>query len=106
MSNWIIIRYNVKGINYIYYSDLFWSYKFVDNVRNDNKQRYGRKYMNRDKVSVLLDLKQRIIRFFINDENQGIAYENIQIGNNIRYRMFVSLFFADNSVSILGFSQH
>lgn len=55
---------NVTEINYIYYTGLFWSYKFVNDTSKDNKERYGRQFRNRDKVSIFLDLKRREIGFF------------------------------------------
>ena len=44
-----------------------------------------------DKVSVRLDLTKRQIRFYVNDEDQGVAYYDIVTKNNVTYRLMISL---------------
>ena len=64
-------------------------------------KRYGASFM-KDKVSINLDLKKKEIRFLVNDQDQGIAYQNIKTGEDIKYRLVVSLY-AYASVTIDNF---
>eukprot|EP01084_Bolivina_argentea_P299263 515826_1 len=53
---------------------------------------YGMKCGENDKVSVCLDLKNKQVKFLINDIDQGVAFENINTGDDIKYTLFVSLY--------------
>ena len=51
----------------------------------------SRRIRKGDKVSIHLDLNQSQIRFFINDKDQGTAYNNITKKKDITYRLMVML---------------
>lgn len=95
---------DIVGINYIYWNGSGHSYKYLKEARW-GCENYGRRYDADDMVSIILDLNQRQISFAINDEDQGVAYKDIQVGEDIHYRMFVSLYFVHDSVEIVSFSQ-
>eukprot|EP01084_Bolivina_argentea_P092764 166874_1 len=58
-----------------------------------------------DTISMCLDLKKQEISFSINDNNQGVAYKDIEQGDDIKYRLFVSLRHVGDSVEIINFSK-
>ena len=74
--------------------------------RHDQDWReYGDQYKKNDKVKMTLNLKNADLRFSVNDVSKGIAFENIEKGDDIKYRMFVSMYGENDSVEILNFSK-
>ena len=76
-------------------------YKYNDSMRwikynDDEKIEQG------DTVSVHLDLNQKQVRYFVNDEDLGVAYYNIVTREDVTYRLMVSLS-AFVEVEILNF---
>eukprot|EP01084_Bolivina_argentea_P299262 515825_1 len=65
---------------------------------------YGKMWVENDKVSLCLDLKSKQIRFLTNDNDQGVAFNNIKTGNDIKYRLCVSLY-AQSIVEIVNFTK-
>eukprot|EP01084_Bolivina_argentea_P193993 332803_1 len=47
-------------------------------------------------IGIKLDLKNKTISFYHNDKNIGIAFENIECGYNINYRLAVSIFYEES----------
>ena len=66
---------------------------------------YGQPYGGGDEVSIHLDLYKKFVKFFVNGQDQGIAYANIASNESIEYRLMVSLYYVDDSVEILGFTK-
>ena len=52
-----------------------------------------------------LNLKTKQLKFCVNDKDQGIAYNDIKISNDIHYRLVVSIcpYKAPHSVEIIDF---
>ena len=70
---------------------------------NKHKWRFwGSKFM-RGKVSIKLDLKKKQVSFVVNDKDQGIAYSDVKIGEDITYRLVVALKDEDDFVEIESF---
>ena len=67
---------------------------------------YGKDVQHEDIICLELDLKKKIISFYINDEDQGIAFKNVDIGEHIQYRLIVSLATNGTSITIIRFTQH
>ena len=44
-----------------------------------------------DSITVELDLYKKQISFYVNGENQGIAFRNIKTGNNLKYCLAVTI---------------
>ena len=57
-----------------------------------------------DKITMTLNLATAQLIFFVNDE-QKIRIENIVKGNDITYRMFVSMYFVNECVQLLKFTK-
>ena len=70
----------------------------------ENKE-YGKDVVNGDIICMELDLKDCNVSFYVNNENQGIAFKNVEIGEDIDYRLIVSLAVNGTSVSIIKFTQ-
>ena len=51
-------------------------------------------------VGIKLDLKERNIEYFINDESKGITHQNIPIGEDIKYRLAVTMTCDGHQVTI------
>ena len=58
-----------------------------------------------DIISLRLDLKKREFRIFINDKDQGIAYngQNINIDDDIEYRLAITMCDSGDCVEIINF---
>lgn len=67
---------------------------------NKERQKYGIRYRNGDKVTVRLDLQSRTLTFLVNDATQGVAYEGLPKG---AYRLACSLQFNQQTVIIQRF---
>ena len=50
-----------------------------------------------------LDLRRGEIRFCINDIDHGVAFTNIKQNGNIKYRVFVKLYWTDAKAKIIQF---
>eukprot|EP01084_Bolivina_argentea_P201177 343917_1 len=83
---------NTFGINYVYWSC---GLLYGRNTEFGPWKKYGIKFGTYDKISILLDLQKKQIRFLVNDIDQGIAYTNVQTS--------VSLFNGGNRVLIERF---
>ena len=64
-----------------------------------------RRYINNGKISICLNLKLRQLSFSVDDVDQGIAFKNIKKGENINYRLMVSMSHQNSSVEIIQFWQ-
>ena len=58
-----------------------------------------------DNVTIHLDLKQATLKFIINGSDKGIAYNDIQKSENIKYRLLVTIRDIGDTVTISNFSQ-
>ena len=44
-----------------------------------------------DIIGIKLDLEQRNVEYFVNDKSVGLAFKNIPIGENIKYRLMITM---------------
>ena len=51
-----------------------------------------------------LDLQKGVLSFFVDNTADFNFIKNIQRGNDIKYRMFVCMYYEDNHVEIANFS--
>ena len=72
--------------------------------RNDKD--YGIQWNDGDQISLEVDLKQGNISLSINNEDQGIAFHNIERSKDINYRLFVSLYCIGDCFEITKFSKN
>ena len=62
---------------------------------------YGKEYGMYDVVTLLLNLKNGTIEFEVNEVSQGIAFDNIQKGDDIKYKFVVSLWNNKDSLTVI-----
>eukprot|EP01083_Nonionella_stella_P089362 249347_1 len=67
---------------------------------NRERKKYGQRYRHGDKITVRLDLQARELRFLVNDEDQGLAYDGVPKG---AYRLACCMQFKEQKVSITRF---
>lgn len=82
-------------------------YGFCDDHKfshNENSY-YGKKWMIGDILTINLDLNKKQLYLLINQQNQGIAFENIKSSEKMKYRLFVSLYCIEESVEILQYNK-
>ena len=60
-------------------------------TRNNHLSRYSKGFGIGDKVSVHLDLGKGFMRYLINEQDQGIAFMDIQKDAQVQYRLMVGL---------------
>ena len=64
---------------------------------------HGKIYKAGDKVTVCLDLERKPLSFKLNEIDHGVAFDDIKVGPNIKYRLIVRLYEMDHSVKIERF---
>ena len=62
-----------------------------------------KRYVQGEVVGITLNLKDKYIEFFLDNESCGKAFEHIEIGPHISYRLAISMYGSDHSVSIKDF---
>ena len=72
----------------------------------NNWNSYGCSYGSNDIVSMEMNLKRAEMRFYVNNQDQGVAYTNIKNDDaDVKYRLLVSLYSSGDSVEIVNFSK-
>ena len=66
------------------------------------KLRYG----SNDVVTIILNLKDEILSFAVNDRPAVVGWINVRIDNNVSYRFAASMRFPLDSMSIVDFAQN
>eukprot|EP00483_Globobulimina_turgida_P009485 UN09504 len=94
-------------------NDEFWRNKTVPNYSfytdeavkqcKGSYTEYGQKCGGGDKISVELDLETKTISFYVNDKSQGIAYDNIETGDNIKYKLAYTTYLKEAAITITDF---
>ena len=73
--------------------------------KNEYGTEYGREYGKRDIVKMELNLSKRTIEFYVNDECQGIAFDDIKVGDDIKYKLVIEFWVRDGSCKIINFTE-
>ena len=88
----------------------FYGYDARDGYRFSNssteifdQQEYGEGIKGGDVFGICLDLSKKQLSFSINDDTQGIAFENVKCEKGLKYRLVVSFYTKDVSVELLSF---
>ena len=71
--------------------------------RRDISREYGDGYITGDTISIKLNLKKREIKFGKNNKDQGVAFDNIDIGEGIKYRLLIETHYIHDSVEIMRY---
>ena len=89
---------SVDSYNYCFYS------ADGSKVSKDDYQDYSTAYDEGDVITMILDCKLKQLSFHKNDEDLGVAYDNIGCGSDIKYRMAVYIYELHEEVELLEFS--
>ena len=84
------------------------SYKhrtFISGEFSSEGKRYGKTIKNDDIFCIELNLDDGLLRFYINDVDQGVAFDNVEIDEDVQYRLAVSMCHADNTVEIVDYEE-
>ena len=107
---------NKKWLNRYFYfkhqDSSYYVYKFTRNrgfkyrnSRNEYANNYGHGIDVGDIITMELDTNKKMIRFYHNGEDQGIAFENIDFSENKKYHMAVFLYDPDICLQLIDFRQ-
>ena len=95
---------NNNNYHYAFYVNGEYKLKRYENLTFEGT-RYGSRLNNDFILCLELNLKNKTISFYINGVNQGVAFNHIATGDDIKYRFSITLGYCDNSVSIVKFTQ-
>lgn len=90
-----------KGVKYGYAG---WNGHSTDNAFHWFKS-YGEPYGISDTVSVELDLINKQVIFYKNEQSQGVAHSNIKQGEDIEYRLAISMCHVNTKIELLNYSE-
>ena len=73
-------------------------------VSKGQKSKYAKQaYRTGEIVGIKLNLKERFVEFFINNKSFGKAFTDIDVGENINYRLAISMYGINHGVTIQNF---
>ena len=64
---------------------------------------YTKKYGPNDIVKMELNLPESVLKFWVNDEYQGIAYNDIVKNNETKYKLGVYIYCRGDAVKLISF---
>ena len=67
---------------------------------------YFTKFKTGDVLMFALDLKKKILFTKVNDDSAEIQYDQVKVGQNISYKLAVTMNDFENSISLLDFEQN
>lgn len=90
-----------NGDSYCYWSKC--GKYYVNKNAEETWPEYGDTFGDNDNIYIKLDLPKREISFNKNGVDQGIAYKNISIHKDIKYKLAISMYDKQSSVTIKSF---
>ena len=75
------------------------------NVRKRSMSHYGEPYKKGDVVTIEIDLINGQIIFYKNDKSQGVAYDAIEQGIDVYYRLGVSMCEDNVKIEMIEYSE-
>ena len=75
-----------KGHHYVIHDNGF---KYMQDLKNWIP--YCKKIKVEDEIRIDLNLKRAEMKYFVNGEDQGIAYKNVMKGWDINYRLMIGM---------------
>ena len=72
-----------------------YSYCGYDGYKHGSQSKfgeYGESITTGDEMCIELNIKNKSIKFIVNDNDIGIAYDKLDFSNNIEYKLIVSLY--------------
>ena len=84
------------GYNYCYYSN-------GEKVSHSNHNDYSQPFGENDIITMILDCNLKQLSFHKNDDDLGVAYDNIECGEDIKYKMAMYIYYKNVEVELLEF---
>ena len=85
--------------NYAYWGD-------QGSIYSKSKSKtYGKRYGTGDTLIVELDLTEKQLKFYVNDEYQGIAVKHLPSKSNLDYRLAVTMYREGHQISMKNFEK-
>ena len=95
--------FNKKSYNYSFYSDGMKVSRYDYNDYCD-KQGVVTRYKQGDVITMILDCELKQLSFHKNDEDLGVAFDNIGCGQDIKYKMAIYMYHKHEEVELLDFT--
>ena len=96
--------WNSKSLHYLYNGWI--GYKsYIDDKGKSKSTKYGSEFGEGDIVDIYINLKSKIITFYVNGKSQGVAFTKIESESDLKYRLFVSMHDRNDSVSLIKFEK-
>ena len=86
--------------------DRFCAYSSDGDIYHYHSQvahKYGTKWRVNDKITMLIDVKKEALMYYVNDEYQGIAMDQLMLNKKV-YSLAVALFYEDDAVELQDFA--
>ena len=74
-----------------------------ESMLNFEHELYAKDLNCGDIIEIILDLQQSFISLIINEKNYGVAFDDVESNENLKYRLAVSFCDKDVSVELLDF---
>ena len=71
-----------------------------------NGGRYGKGAEVNDIIKIEYNAGKQTLTYYKNNKSMGVAYRNIVKGKNIKYKLAVYMYWKNNAVSILNYSEY
>ena len=87
---------------------LFWpnvSFQLASHITSWSVKDYIRDAKSNDIVCMEVNLIDKTIKIYLNDKDKGIAFKNVETGDDIKYRLSVTLLNIQTSISLVKFTQ-
>ena len=85
--------------NYCYYM-LGWKIKCG---QFNDREKYGKKFWDRDYLTMELDMNKKELRYAVNDEDQGVAFDDIECGDDIIYYLAITIEHTGDHLSMIDY---
>ena len=94
-------RYNNKCYFYAYYDK---GPKYSHKC-SYNGESYGKLWEASDTIKMELNTNKKTLKFYVNNVDQGIAFDEVDFENNTKYNMAIFLYQKNDSIQLIDFQQ-
>ena len=103
----IIESYMYEGVDKgdIYYAQTNWGRKQTndnDSTQHNNGKQYS---TSGDKIKLIIDFKMKKFQFIVNDDENGAYFSNIKVGDDIKYKLAISMYRHGDIITVLNLIQ-
>ena len=91
-----------KHLTYAFRNDGRWAVKKWE-IRNTDDLNRNMKFMENDLITFILNTKQRLIIFQVNDRRKSIVFRNVCVGKKIRYKFAIFMPGLNDEITLINF---